>query len=53
MPAFKAGVRPGDVILFKSEGAFVTHRVLKISEVDGKQVIIQRGDAGGIPATIS
>jgi signal peptidase I len=47
-----AEIKPRDVILFKSEGAFVTHRVLKISEVDGKQMIVQKGDAGGIPATI-
>jgi hypothetical protein len=45
-------IRPGDVILFKRDGAFVTHRLLKISEVDGKQMILQKGDAGGIPDTI-
>ena len=39
-------VAPGDIILFKSSGLFVTHRVLKILHRDGETMILQCGDAG-------
>jgi hypothetical protein len=48
-----AEVRPKVVILFKSNDTFVTHRILKILHVNGKQVILQRGDAGGVQSTVS
>jgi signal peptidase I len=46
-------IRARDVILFKGENnVFITHRVLKVSEKNGKQMILQRGDAGGIPSPV-
>lgn len=45
-------IAPRDIILFKSEGAFVTHRVMKVIKQNGKTMLLQKGDAGGVPTLI-
>jgi signal peptidase I len=39
-------VRLRDIILFKFDDVFVTHRVIKILRQNGKTLILQKGDAG-------
>ena len=46
-------VKPGDIILFRNSDALVTHRVVKVIRHNGKAMILQRGDAGGTPGTIT
>ena len=46
-------VKPRDIILFKNTDTPVTHRVVKVIRHNGKAMILQRGDAGGTPGTIT
>jgi signal peptidase I len=46
-------VKKGDIILFKSDNVFVTHRVTGFSEENGKRMILQKGDAGDYAMMIS
>lgn len=39
-------VKIRDIILFKSNDAFVTHRVIKLEKHNGKTIILQKGDEG-------
>jgi signal peptidase I len=41
-----SGIKQGDIVLFKSHDALVTHRVMKIIKNNGKNLILQKGDAG-------
>jgi signal peptidase I len=45
-------IAPRDIILFKSEGAFVTHRVMRVVNENGTIMLLQKGDAGGVAATV-
>jgi hypothetical protein len=38
-------VKKRDIILFKSDGVLVTHRVITFKRQDGKMMILQKGDA--------
>ncbi len=46
------GIKPGDIILFKTAEAQVTHRVVKIARQNGRTAILQKGDAGAYSSTI-
>ena len=52
-PVEREEVKPRDIILFRNSDALVTHRVVKIVRHNGKAMILQRGDAGGTPGTIT
>jgi signal peptidase I len=39
-------VKMRDIILFKSNDAFVAHRVIKLEKHNGKTMILQKGDEG-------
>ncbi len=39
-------LQAGDIIIFKQESVFVTHRVIKSLNSGGKDLILQKGDAG-------
>jgi len=41
-----------DIVVFRSGSIFITHRIIKIIRKDGKDMLLQRGDAGGIAALI-
>lgn len=41
-------VKLRDIILFKSDDVFVTHRVIKFDRQDGKTMILQKGDASNL-----
>jgi len=38
-------IRPGDIVLFKVDDVFVTHRVIQCFRQNGKAMILQKGDA--------
>jgi signal peptidase I len=38
-------IKPRDIILFKGDYGFVTHRVIQSSEQNGKIMLLQKGDA--------
>jgi len=38
-------IKLGDVVLFRQDGVFVTHRVIKLSKLNGRPMILQKGDA--------
>jgi signal peptidase I len=38
-------IKLGDVVLFRQDGVFVTHRVLRLSKQNGRPMILQKGDA--------
>jgi signal peptidase I len=45
-------VKSGDIILFKIDGKFIVHRIIKIMKKDGSTVILQKGDAKSYPSMI-
>jgi signal peptidase I len=39
-----AGVRPGDVVVFRREGTLVAHRVMRIEDGDDGPIFVTKGD---------
>jgi len=49
-PCLAAGLRPGDVILYRlARDVLVAHRILRIGKHAGQAVYVTRGDAGSGP----
>ena len=49
-PVEKIAIKPGDIILYRSEGGVIAHRVVRIEKRNGTaHQFILRGDASGSP----
>jgi signal peptidase I len=48
-----AEVRPGDVVLFKSDGVYVTHRVIQFERKGRRPMVLQKGDASAHASLIA
>ncbi len=46
-------VRLRDIILFKTDGVFVTHRVIQFDRKDGKTMILHKGDSSAHASLIA
>lgn len=45
-------IKTGDIILFRSDDVFVTHRVIKLSRQNGRAMFLQKGDASNHAAWV-
>jgi signal peptidase I len=48
----RSEIKLGDIVLFKKDGVFVTHRVVKLSKQKGRPMILQKGDASNYASWI-